>query len=52
MNKPLLSHLTALPAVGDVWPQLLLTHHLPHFLHRWIGLDQVKVGQLVVLVNA
>lgn len=47
----LVSYLAALPAVGNVGSQLLLTHHLPHLLHRWIRLDQVVVGQLVVLVD-
>lgn len=27
------SYLTALPAVGDVGPKLLLTDHPPHLLH-------------------
>lgn len=44
-------YLAALPAVGNVGPKFLLTNHLPHLLNRGIWLNQVVVGQLVVLMD-
>lgn len=45
-------NLVALPPVGDVGPDLLLTHQLPHLLYGRVGRNQVIVGQLVLLVDA
>jgi len=46
-----LSHLVALPPVGDVRPQLLIAHHLPHLLDGRVGGHQVVVWQLILLVD-
>lgn len=44
-------HLVTLPAVGDVWAELLVAHHFPHLLNGRVRGHQVIVGQLVVLVD-
>lgn len=45
-------YLVALPPVGYVGPQSLVTHDLPHFLYGRVRGHEVIVWQLVLLMDA
>lgn len=44
-------YLVALPPVGHIRPEFLVTHHLPHLLYGGVRGYEVVVGQLVLLVD-
>lgn len=44
-------YLVALPPVGHIRPQLLVTHQFPHLLYGGVRGHEVIVGQLVLLVD-
>lgn len=47
----LLSHLTALPLVGDIGSEFLLTNHLPHVVDGWVRRHQVVIRQLKIFMK-
>lgn len=44
-------YLIALPPVGHVGPEFLVTHHSPHLLYGGVGGHEVVVWKLVLLVD-